>query len=406
MVAEEVTSRAVSFESYRQRITNFSNEFDLGLFIHIFRRSLPWVVLVLMLAGASAALYLRYTVPIHQSRSVLQLGGSNQAKQVLLMNSFMEEQNFAVDLEFMRSRFFLGMALDRLPLRVSYFNRGQILTEEYYVHSFFKLHDLAVTDSIVLDQPVFLDLANPGQVGLSYTVGGRTFKDVFPRDGLVTMPHFTARITIGESPILSDPDAKTSFYFKINSRDRLLEKYANQVWLVSQDYATKVVEITCRDPNPYVARDLAQSLAETYIDYDVQRQSSSAASVITFIRSQKDTAYKELRDSEYIMQGLQSENRVSDMAALGPLLLERTNEYEDELVRLTLDVELLKAMERASASERGEISAHDLLPLLLGTKYETTLSMPLRNLQDRLDERDMLREDATASHPALSLIHI
>ncbi|MBK7946785.1 MAG: hypothetical protein IPJ85_16425 [Flavobacteriales bacterium] len=92
---------------------------------------MPWVVLVLLLSGASAALYLRYTVPIYESKTILQLGGSNTAQQVLLVSSFIEEQNIGVDMHFMRSPFFINMVLDRLPLEVSYFNRGQILTEEY-----------------------------------------------------------------------------------------------------------------------------------------------------------------------------------------------------------------------------------------------------------------------------------
>ncbi|MBK7946786.1 MAG: hypothetical protein IPJ85_16430 [Flavobacteriales bacterium] len=117
------------------------------------------------------------------------------------------------------------------------------------------------------------------------------------------MLHFSGRPDVGDHPILNDPDAKSSFYLKINSRQRLLEKYTKQIWVNSQDYTTKSVDILCQDPNPYIARDLAQTMAETYIYYDVQRQSSSAASVIDFIRNQKDTTYKELRDLERIMQG-------------------------------------------------------------------------------------------------------
>ena len=330
MVAEEVTNRAVSFESYRQRITNFSNEFDLGLFFYILKRSMPVVVLVLLLAGASAALYLRYTVPVFESKAVLQLGETNTAKQVLLMSSYGEEQNMSVDLIFMRSRLFLGMALDRLPLQLSYFNRGQILTEEYYKYSFFRLEDLVLTDSAVMDVPIYLDFTLLGKAEVSYTANGRPYKSTVQRGSIITMPHFTGRLVVHEHPILSDPDAQATFYLKINSRDKLLDKYASQVWINSQDFATKSIDIVCRDSNPWVARDLAQALAQTYIDYDLHRQSSSAAHVIEFIRTQKDTAYRELRDSEYTMQNLQGENRVADMEALTPLLLERSERYEDE----------------------------------------------------------------------------
>ncbi|HRD53788.1 MAG TPA: hypothetical protein PKY96_14195, partial [Flavobacteriales bacterium] len=85
------------------------------------------------------------TVPIYESKTILQLGGSNTAQQVLLVSSFTEEQNIGVDMHFMRSPFFISMVLDRLPLEVSYFNRGQILTEEYYKNSFFNLTEVTAS---------------------------------------------------------------------------------------------------------------------------------------------------------------------------------------------------------------------------------------------------------------------
>ena len=56
MISEDISNRNVSFESYKQRITNFSNEFELGLFLYILRRSVVWLVLVLLTAMATALL--------------------------------------------------------------------------------------------------------------------------------------------------------------------------------------------------------------------------------------------------------------------------------------------------------------------------------------------------------------
>ncbi|MBL7986017.1 MAG: hypothetical protein JNM91_13515, partial [Flavobacteriales bacterium] len=61
MLNDDVSNRAVSIDSYRERITNFSNEFDLGLFLYIVKRSLVWITLSILLAFAAAWIYLRYT---------------------------------------------------------------------------------------------------------------------------------------------------------------------------------------------------------------------------------------------------------------------------------------------------------------------------------------------------------
>lgn len=405
MLSEDISNRNVSFESYKQRITNFSNEFELGLFLYILRRSLIWIALALLLAITTALLYLRYTAPIYEARAIVQIRESNTAKQVLSMSTFIEDKNLSVDVEFMRSRLFLGMALDRLPLEVSYFNRGQILTEEYYTHSFFKLRDLVVLDSTVLNLPVFVDLSKPDQIGLSYTVGSQPYKFSFGRIEPVRTPHFNCRVELHDHALLRDPEAKVNLYFRINSRERLMDQYAQQLIVKILDPSAKTVDISCRDQNAWIARDLTQAMAQAFIDYDVDRQGESALSIIRFIRTQKDTVFDQLRDSESRLQEFRMDNRVADLDLLTPLFLERSAKYEDDLVELTMDIELLKALEKATDKSLDQIKAQDLIPLLMGTKYETTLASTLKDLRELLHDRELIRIDATTEHPALRSIN-
>ncbi|MBK9287231.1 MAG: hypothetical protein IPN38_05970 [Flavobacteriales bacterium] len=73
-------------DSYRERITNFSNEFDLGLFIYIVKRSLIWIVLCILLAFSAAWIYLRYTPNTYDSKAIIQLKEHNNAHKVLEVN--------------------------------------------------------------------------------------------------------------------------------------------------------------------------------------------------------------------------------------------------------------------------------------------------------------------------------
>ena len=79
MLNEDINSRNVNLDSYKERITNFSQEFELGLFIFILKRSLIWIVLCVLTAIASAFIYLRYTAPMYETRALLQVRESNTA---------------------------------------------------------------------------------------------------------------------------------------------------------------------------------------------------------------------------------------------------------------------------------------------------------------------------------------
>ncbi|HNU57680.1 MAG TPA: polysaccharide biosynthesis tyrosine autokinase, partial [Flavobacteriales bacterium] len=397
MLNEDVNStRNVSFESYKERITNFSQEFEIGLFIFILNRSLVWIALVMLTALASAFIYLRYTAPTYEARSVLQLRNNNTAKQILSMNSFGEEtQLLEADVELMRSKVFLARVIDQLPFEVSYYNRGQILTEEYYVWSFFKVHDLVIQDSSIVDVPVNLVFDGKDAFRLWYSVQGVQFEGTYKPFETLRTKHFSCRITVDDHPLLNDPETKQNLYFRINSRNGLIGRYAPKLIVDVADYTAKTVSISFRDENPKLALDMVATAAKEFIVWDVERRSESAENVIEFIRTQKDTVASALRESESRLQDFRMDNRVADLNQLTPIFLERSERYEDDRTALTLEIELLKAMAKATDRPMPEINSYDLLPMLTGTNYEGVLSKTINELLSLLSERERMYTEAT-----------
>jgi tyrosine-protein kinase Etk/Wzc len=401
MIQDEAGQRSLNFQSYKERITNFSNEFELGLFIHIVRRSLLWIILVMLLALASAFIYLRYTAPTYSTRSILQLRESNTAQQILNVETFVEDKNLQADVELMRSPFFVGKALDRLDLAVSYFNRGQILTEEYYTRSFFKIKEISVYNDRVRDIPIAVDLSNPTRVTLSYTVGGKVQEFSFAAMEIIRTPDLSCILEVSENHVSQNDGDERSLYFKINSRKALINQYLSQIQVRIADNNAQTVEISCMDENPYLARDLAQAMAETFIDYDVERKTESAANIIRFIRAQKDTVFEQLRGSEYELQQFKVDNKVTGLGQLTPMYIEQSELYENELVKIEQDIALLTEIQRATDRPLPEISVYDLMPLLVGTEYQQTLASMIRTMEDLLRERDAIYLDATREHQSV-----
>ncbi len=388
MLSEDIGSRTASLESYRERITNFSNEFDLGLFLYIFRRSLIWIFLCILLSLAAAYIYLRYTAPTFESRSILQVSESNTATKVLQVNQLTEDKNLLADVELLRSKFFIAKALERLPLKVSYFYKGQVLTHEYYTQCFFEVRDLRVLDPQVLDVPVVCEFADDGFVRLTYAVQAQPYSESHPLDQPIRTPHFSCTITVSALNAFRETDPEGTVYFKINDPATLVVKYAGQLGVRLVDNNSKIIEIACKDHNPVLARDLAQAMADTYIRYDVERKSESAESILHFIETQKDTVFEKLRDSEFALQRYKQENKVADMEQLTPLYLERTQEYEDKLIQVELDLGLLEEIRRSIGTDADHEDAYHLIPLLVGTEMEETIVGMIEDLNDLLMQRE------------------
>ena len=83
----------INSNDYKERLTNFSHEFDLGLFLHILRKSMLWLVFLGVVSVAAAYLYLRYTPEVFEAQTTLQLGEDDSANRVLNVNQFVGDNS-------------------------------------------------------------------------------------------------------------------------------------------------------------------------------------------------------------------------------------------------------------------------------------------------------------------------
>jgi hypothetical protein len=61
MISEEIKTTEENILRYRERITNFSKEFELGLFLYLLNK-IKWIILLVFAIAISFSLiYLRYT---------------------------------------------------------------------------------------------------------------------------------------------------------------------------------------------------------------------------------------------------------------------------------------------------------------------------------------------------------
>ena len=132
MIHEDNTQHNENYEQYKERLTNFSQDFELGLFVHLAQKSFIWIVLFFVLAFASSIIYLRYTQPVYDAASVLQLKESNRANQVLDLEQINDKGDISADIEIIRSKEFIKSIFEKLPLTISYYTEGEFLIFEHY----------------------------------------------------------------------------------------------------------------------------------------------------------------------------------------------------------------------------------------------------------------------------------
>ena len=117
MVDEEISKTNENFERYRERITNFSNEFELGLFLFVAKKSIIYIFLILIFAVVLAFMYIRYSAPIYESKALIQINSNNVASAVLggNLSNVGSKGGLNSKVELLRSEFLMKKALKKMP---------------------------------------------------------------------------------------------------------------------------------------------------------------------------------------------------------------------------------------------------------------------------------------------------
>src|SRR5690606_957546 len=95
---------------HSEQLSNYNTDFDLGLFIYILKKSIFWILMVFVFAGIGLYLYLRYSEPVYQADSVIQIEKKNQASQLFDLSESYQINDISPELEILKSNYILLQA--------------------------------------------------------------------------------------------------------------------------------------------------------------------------------------------------------------------------------------------------------------------------------------------------------
>src|ERR1039457_5156535 len=156
----------------KKKIKMLNEELDLKLFISIAQKSFFWIFLFMLIATTGSFVKLRYTAPIYESGTLIQIGIVDNANKVLNLGGGMgvnsnSNSYLMGEIEFMRSPTFIEKILETTPLNISYFAKGTVLINELYKQSPFTVITDKL-DSTMLDYSYFIKFENSQEYSLIY----------------------------------------------------------------------------------------------------------------------------------------------------------------------------------------------------------------------------------------------
>lgn len=376
-----------NFEEYKERLTSFSQEFDLGLFIHLTKKSLVWVFGVLVISIVSAKLYLNYTPQVYQARAILQLEANDAANKVLNVNPlFNEESSLEAKVELIRSKLLIKQSLSNVPLEIGYYAIGEILTNEHYLLSPYRVEIIERKTGSIEETPVAVNYGN-GQFKLS--LGDEIYEGIRPGE-TIDLPWLKFKMVVINEEDLKSLSEEYSLFFKLNNINHLVARFSKSMDVRILNNTAKTIQISVKDNNPYIARDIVSAISNEFIRFDLEKKQRSDDKILSFIDNQIDTVFDRLKSSEIILNNYKQENKISDLSKISGVYLDRLNDLENRLIELEVENRLLNEVEQLSAQPLEDVSVFNIVPLVAGSKYEKSLT----RLLDNLNALHIRREEA------------
>ena len=408
-----ITNTDNEYQSYKQRLENFSNNLDVGLLIDIIIKSKWWYVVFFSIASISVFLYLRYSERIYQSQTVIQIVNSD-ANQILQLNPLNSEGNNKVSeaIEQIRSKTFLERIVDILNLQITYFNEGTFKNHELYKNTLY-LVDVNIKQDDIYGKKIYVqfnDDLKSGKIIITLSENS-TIPIDFNTNQWTKHDLLDFNIRLNEKKdiktIQEDLRKNQKTFFIVQSKDAMASYLQKKLEVKPLNDLAQTISISIKDVNPQKTVDIVNTIADEYLNYDVERKSESSKNILNFINAQLSIVYEELKNSETKLNEFKKQNNIissTEHSALNTSQSQVYSSVQEQLLQIELQEKLLDEILNNIQSQKN-IDLYQLISLASGTTYEESIKNITNTIQKLLLEKENLLYQVTPNSEQIKIIN-
>ncbi len=380
----------------RKKIPILNEKIDFYVLWYIFKRSIIISLLFFIIAIGVAFIYLRYTPPLYKASSVIQIKNENDnTQQILELSSIKEEINLNQTIELLRSPVFLKRTFNKLPLYISYYSQGTFLAYELYRSSPFRV-DYEVSNPVFYQLPIYVSFTDDGTI-LHYKLNNASIEKRISLNQWIDLKGLKMKLTIADSAAIKEQSQKIkndSYFFTINDSSYVQNQCSNQLEVFVLNNNANTIQISYTDKNPAKASEIVKTIAEEFINFDVENKIASSQKILSFIDIQSKMIYQ-IIDSleEQLMQfrnihhlALSEDEKSNPVSRYDQL----ASKVQDELENLEIELYSYQNI-IASLEKKPDMSVFELISILPS-------SNPIvMNIVTKIQQLDEQKEQVLAS---------
>lgn len=388
-----------------RKISNINDELDFKLFFFIAKKNIFIAFFIISIAIITAFIYLRYTLPLYETSTLVQLNTDNQANKILGTESIYED-DLAKKIELLKSPVFLQRVFSKLPLKISYYNEGRFLNYELYKNFPYNI-EVNVKSSSIYSIPIFIKTIKNNKYEISYTLANHTkVEKSFNINEEAIFNELNIKVSPNANLMQSNFSAsETGSFFVVNDPNSIVPTYSKQLTISVLSEAAKTILIKFNDNNPQKASDIVNTISDEFNAYDLEKKAESANKILDFIDGQLEIVYDNLYKSETDLINFKKSNNIdsNDIKPL-PTVYSRINDFGNQIVKLELEDNILSEIDNTIKKNK-DLDVYKLIAIMAGSEFQGTISNLLNSLQEQLMKKEQLLYEVTANSGQIEAIN-
>src|SRR5690606_33885395 len=334
---------------------------------------------------------------VYEASTIVQLSKSDKANKILQVEQIYEDRTLSAEIELLKSKLLLEQTVRQLPLEISYYLKGEILTQELYKTSNPKVKLETIRDSSIVNRSIYIRYE--GDKFFRLYQNDFPVSEPFVSGDRVKTEFFTGTIITPTIDPANDERSLDEIYFVINHPSSLVSRFRNNLEIKAMNSIAQTILISYKDHNPLLARDFVMAHAHQYLKYDQLTREQSASNIIDFIEAQIVDVYQELSQTEIELKQFLKDNKISNINRLSETYISYFQGYDERLIDLEYEEQLLNEIEKVTLSDPTEIEVYSLIPVIMGTNLDnSSLSEMIQQLRLLLMEKEETLFNVTTDH--------
>lgn len=347
-----------------------------------------WYLFVIgvIIAGAVAFLYLRYTTPQYRINSSLLIKddkkGPSLADNVVLedLDLFQAGKNIDNEIEILKSKSLMNRVLKELALNTTYYVDGRVKSTEIFGNTMPVKVIVSKLDSAAFGKTVLIETKD--NINFQLKDNGVTSQHKFGQE--IKRPYASFTVVAGGGSIKNGQKVTVKFHDL-----RKVADYYNQKLIVAPvNKNASVLSLSLVDPVPAKGVAILNKLVEVYNKEAVEDKNLIAGSTIQFIDDRLKYLTSELTVVEQDVESYKRNNRVTDVSSEAKLYLEKASDYNRQLSEWAIQIDVLESIEKYLLKQESQF---ELVPSTLSIQDATLLGLISKFNELQLERKRLLR---------------